>query len=159
MPSEWASRRAASFIPQEPDSLSRRADENQTGLFDGLGKVRVFCEKAVAGMDRLALRSFGDLENFLYAQVACAGGGQAERKRLVGFADVPRVSVGIGVDGDRLEPQRAARPDDPTSDLPAIGNQNSHVLSVRRSSAPRNPCLAPRVQHNHHRLAHRGYGG
>ena len=36
-----------------------------------------------------------------------------------------RVAVGLGIDGDRLDPHPAGGLDDPAGDLAAIGDQNS----------------------------------
>src|SRR6185369_3941421 len=59
--------------------------------------------------------------------------------RLIRFAHMQGIGIGVGIDRHRLDPHRARRADDPAGDLAAIGNQDllEHLThSPRRSPSP-----------------------
>jgi hypothetical protein len=82
------------------DRLGRRADEDQSGLGDGLGEVGVLGQEAVAGVDGVDAGLRRHLEDLVDVEVALGGGGRAEQVGLVGEADVRRVAVDLAVDRD-----------------------------------------------------------
>ena len=54
-------------------------------------------------------------------QVALAGGRRTDADRLVGQADVQRLGVGGGVDGDGLDPELVQSADHAHCDLATVG--------------------------------------
>jgi hypothetical protein len=63
-------------------------------------------------------------------EIALGSRRRADQHRLVGHFDMQRVAVGLGIDGDRLDPHAAGSLNDPAGDLAAICDQNSfeHAL-------------------------------
>ncbi len=47
------------LFAQIADHLGGRTDEDDAGLLTGLGKIRIFGQKTVAGMDGVRPRTFG----------------------------------------------------------------------------------------------------
>ena len=89
-------------------------------------------------MDGLGAGAPCRLEDPFLVQIALRGRAGADEIRLVGEADVERTAVGLGVDGDRRDPQLAQRAEDADRDLAAVGDENlgegrhlARILSVR----------------------------
>src|SRR5439155_874679 len=55
---------------------------------------------------------------------AATAGGRLEQHRAIRVLHMGRVAVGLGVDGDGGEPERAAAAEDATRDLPAVGDED-----------------------------------
>src|SRR5438309_227750 len=66
----------------------------------------------------------GGGEDALDAEVRLARRRGPEQHRAIRVLHVGRVAVGLGIDGDGGEPERAAGAEDATRDLPAIGDEN-----------------------------------
>ena len=75
-------------------------------------------------MDRLGSGSGGDLEQGVDLQVALGRRARADEIRLVGAPDVQRVTVELGVDGHRADPELLQSADHAHGDLAAIGHQD-----------------------------------
>jgi hypothetical protein len=75
-------------------------------------------------MDRIASRSFGDLDDPRGVEVALAGRRGADRIGRVGGADVQRVAVDIAVDRGRADAEVVAGANDAERDLAAIGDED-----------------------------------
>ena len=72
------------------------------------------------GISATGLRGGKDLVG---AQVAVGGRGRADMHGLVGFADMFRGGVGVGIDGNRADSEGAAGGHDATGDFAAIGDE------------------------------------
>ncbi len=75
-------------------------------------------------MDRVAPRSFGNLDDPRRIEIALAWRRRTDRVRGVGGADVQRVAVDVAVDRDRADAQVVAGADDAERDLAAIGDED-----------------------------------
>ena len=93
------------------------------GLAD-LGEVGALRQEPVAGMDRVGAGDLGGADDRRHVQVAVGAARRADADVLVGEADVQRVLVGLGVDGDGLDAQLAAGADHAQRDLAAVGDQD-----------------------------------
>ena len=128
----------ACFRAHHFHGLWRRADEFNSGIGACLGKLCIFREEAVAGMDRLSARAPGDIQDFVYPEVRFRRRGGADRISLIGLADVERATIDIGVNGDRGDAHFATCAHDANSDLSAIGNQDllEHFSSPTSGPTP-----------------------
>ena len=66
------------LVAHGPDALRGRSNQNQTSLFDGLGKVGVFGKKTVSRVDGLATLFQGQGNQGLTTQVGSGRGGGAQ---------------------------------------------------------------------------------
>ena len=112
------------LVAERVDGGRRRPDEDEPGVLDGPREGRPLGQEAVARMDRLGAGRERRLDDRIDPEVALGGRGGPEPDRGVGQPDVPRVGVGIAVDGDRGHPRFVAGPDDPDRDLTAVGDQD-----------------------------------
>jgi hypothetical protein len=98
------------------------SNERQPSLAAGLGEGNSLCEKAIAGMDRVAARSACDLDHRSPVQVSgCAEAWQ--RPNLVCHAQVQtaRIVLRMHSNGGQAQVGRSAR--DANGDLAAVGDQ------------------------------------
>src|SRR6267142_267433 len=112
------------LVAHRADRLRRGPDERQSGLSTRLGEAPVLGEEAVPGVHRLRARLAGGGDNSLDAQVRLARRRRAEQHGVIRVLHVGRVTIGLGVDGDGAQSQRAAAAEDATRDLPAVGDEN-----------------------------------
>jgi hypothetical protein len=69
-------------------------------------------------------------------EIALARSGGTDADGLVGEANVQRVAVGLGIDGDRAQAEPAGGADDAAGDFAAIGDQDAlehggpHILKM-----------------------------
>ena len=90
----------------------------------GVGKVRIFGQEAVAGVEAVAPGGQGGGEQRLGIQVAVRRFGGADAHGLGGQLDVKGLGVGLGVGGHGLNAKLPAGPQHPEGDLPPVGDQN-----------------------------------
>jgi hypothetical protein len=90
---------------------------------------------------RLSPGRAGRRDQLVDDEVTLAGGRRSDRHRLVREQDVKRLAIGLGEDGDGLDAELAARPDDPDGDLAAIRDEDllergAHVASMIAGTDP-----------------------
>ncbi len=104
------------------------------GCAHRLGEGRVFREKAIAWVNRVAAQPFGDIQNAVAAKVGLAGRWWADAHQLVGQHRVQRGGIGLGVDGHRADVHLLACPNNAHRYLAAVGDQDfrEHVKASAR---------------------------
>ncbi len=112
------------LVAHQADVFGARADEGEAGRFDALGKIGVFGQKAVAGMDRSGVGDFGRGDDRRHMQIALRGRCRADADRFVGQLHILGVAVGLGIHGDRLDAHFAAGTLDAKGDFAAVGDEN-----------------------------------
>src|SRR5580704_17423828 len=110
------------FFAHQTDGVWRGADEGDVGSFADLGEVGVLREETVAGMDGVYVGDFRGADYLRDVEVAFAAAGRADADGFVGEADVERVAVGLGVDGDGFDAEFTAGGEDTQGDFPTIGD-------------------------------------
>src|SRR5665647_2169160 len=75
-------------------------------------------------MDRVGARDLRGGDEARDLEVRLARRRRPDADIVVGKADVERLAIGFGVDGNRLDVELAARADDSERDLAAIGDQD-----------------------------------
>ena len=75
-------------------------------------------------MHRLGSRPLRRVEHSRPIQIALGRKPAADQIRLVRVSDVRRVTVGLGIDGDRPDPELSQGAEDPDRDLPPVGDQD-----------------------------------
>jgi len=115
--------------------VRRRANENEAGGLDGVGKLRALAQKPIAGMDRIGSRVPGSIEDGGDVEVGPGRLRGSDVSRLVGDANVQGTLVDIRVDGNRPDPHRSTRAGDADGDLAAVGDQDLGDALHRRCPA------------------------
>ena len=90
----------AGLVAHRPDRFRRRPDEDQSGIAAGLRKILVLGEEAIARMHRAGAAGFGGRDDRIDPQIRLRRQRLADPHRLIGLADMQRIAVGIGIDGD-----------------------------------------------------------
>ncbi len=93
-------------------------------LSDRAGEVGVLGEEAVPGVDGVGTALLEDLEDARGVEVALGRRLAAEGVGLVGVADVRRVAVEVGVDGDGRDAELPARAHDADGDLAPVRDED-----------------------------------
>ena len=106
------------------DRLGRRADPDDAAVATGTREDRILGEEPVARMDCLRARALRRREDALLIEVALGRQPTSDQIRLVGVGGVERCAVGLGVHGDRPDPELAQRPEDADRDLAAVCDQH-----------------------------------
>src|ERR1700756_2813951 len=75
-------------------------------------------------MDCISARSLGDVEDFMNVEVRFPGGSRTDRVRLIGFADMERGAVDVGVNCDGSDPHLVACANHSYRNLPPIRDEN-----------------------------------
>ncbi len=113
------------LVAHRGDRARIGADEDDAGLGQRARKGLALGQEAVAGMHGLGAGLAAGLDDLVDHQIAFGGRRRPDQNGLIGHFDMERVAVGLGIDGDRLDPHAAGGLDDPAGDLAAIGDQNS----------------------------------
>lgn len=123
------------LVAEVADGLRGRADPGEPGVQDGLGEFGVLGQEPVPGVDGVGARIGGGLQYLGDIQVARCRGVTAQGVRLVGHADVQRVPVRLGIDGDARDSRILAGAGDADSDFAAIGDEHlAHDDSLLETS-------------------------
>ena len=73
-------------------------------------------------MNRVNVGDFGGADHLRNIEIAFGTARRADANGFVGKANVERVAVGFGINGDRGNTKLFARADDPERDFSAVGN-------------------------------------
>ena len=112
------------FVAKSLDGVGRWADPGETGCDDGCREGGVLSQESVPGVDGVGLRPARDGKDFVDYEVGVCRRRAIEGVRLIGEFDVPRVTILVGVDGDREKSTVFRGTDDPNGDLSPIGHQH-----------------------------------
>ena len=109
-----------------------RANERDAVGVARLGEGGVLGQEAVAGVHRVGARVLRGLDDAVDDEVGLGRRAGTDADGGVGLADVERVAVGLGEDGDGLDAEFAARALHAQRDLATVRQQ--HALGHRRAS-------------------------
>ena len=115
------------LVPQQLHRFRRRADEVDLAAAADLVEVGVLRQKPVAGMNGLDVPHLRCTDYLIDLQIAL---NRLRRSNAVGFVSqfqIGAASVGLAVNGHRLDTQFPAGTDDPQGDLPPVRYQDSLV--------------------------------
>ena len=133
------------LVAHGADGGRRWADEDNAGIGASLREIRVLGQETVTRMDGFGAGFFRNRNNCLKFEITFSGRRGADQAGLVGLAHMQGVTVGLGIDGDRAHAHPFRGADNPTGDLPAIGDQDrtehQRAFVGWRESPP--PCPAP----------------
>ena len=110
------------LVAHQADSLSTWANEDETRGFDTLGKIGIFREKTVAGMNCLGIGNFSGRNNRRHVQITQRRRCRANTNRLIGELDVFCFAISLGMDDDRLDAEFATGALNTQRDLAPVSN-------------------------------------
>ena len=122
-----------------------RTDEGDAVFAAGFGKLGVFRQKAVAGVDGLRARDKGGTEDPAFVQIAVLCSGGADADAFVGQRRVQAVPVRFGADRHACNAHFLAGTDDTHGDLAAVCNENFRKHAYCSTSAKENSALMQSV--------------
>ena len=112
------------LVAERAHRRGRRADPGQPRREARVGEPGVLAQEPVARVDRLRARRMRRLEDRVGPQVAVGRRSGAQSDGIIGGADVGRGPVGVGVDGDRPDPQPPAGPHHAQRDLAPVRDED-----------------------------------
>ena len=120
------------LVAEQLEHLGARSDEGDAGEGAAAGEGGVLTEKAVAGMNRVAARFFGERDYLLAVEISSRARA-AQAVRRVGLARVERSGIVVGKDRDSADSHLGGRAHDADCNLAAVGDQKtvrSHISLV-----------------------------
>ena len=108
------------------------ADEDDARLGQRPRKGFALGQETVTGMHGFSARLAAGLDDLVDQKIALGCGRRSDQNRVVGYFDVKGVTVGFGIDGNRLNPHTPGGFNDPAGDLAAICDQNNHIAVVMK---------------------------
>ena len=127
-------RLGAHLVAQQADGIGLGADEDEAALRDALCEIRVFREKAPAGVHRLGVGHLRCADDGGDVEVACARRRRPDAHRFIRELDVLGLAIGLRVHHHRLDAELAARALDAQSDFAAVGDQDFFEHQPRMNS-------------------------
>ncbi len=136
-PARLGQRLRAGLVAQLAHRRRGRPDPGEPGGLARLGERGPLAQEPVARVDGLGAGRPRRLEDRVGPQVALGCRPGPDPDRLVRRAHVRRGPVGVGVDGDRADPEAPAGAHDPQGDLPPVGHQDrrEHAARARRATS------------------------
>ncbi len=111
--------------------------QTRPAAMHGFGEGGVLREEAVAGVDRGGAGLARGGQDLGGDKVALGGGGRADGDGDVGFADVRRGGVGLGIDGDGAHAETPRGADDAAGDLAPVGDEDRRHQCQSRFRTPK----------------------
>ena len=124
------------FVAHQADGVGARADKHKARLLHLVGKIGVFGQKAVAGVNGIGAGYFGGGNDGGNMQITLRRRRGADAHRFIGELHMQAVAVGFGMHGNGGDAHFAAGAQYAQSDFTAVGNQNffQHKASFRMIS-------------------------
>ena len=113
------------LVTHQIQNLGGGTDELDARFLTGPGKVPVLAEEAIAGVDGVRTVLFGQGDDPGDVQIGTQGADVlADQVGLIGRGAEETVGIFVGVDGNGLQSQVMAGPEDAHGDLTAVGHQD-----------------------------------
>src|SRR5579883_1286303 len=96
------------LVAHQADHRRGRTDEDEAGLLDRFGKIRVLRQKAIAGMDRRGVRHFRGSDDRGDVQITLRRRRGTDAYSLISHADVLEIAIDSGMHRNRFYSQRVA---------------------------------------------------
>ncbi len=109
---------------ERPNGLRGRADEHETLVRARSGKLGVFAQKTVTGVDRIGSVPPGGVENTVEAEIALARRRSSDVSSFVSQPNVECFPIGVRVHSDAADAELAKRAYQTDGNLAAIGDED-----------------------------------
>ena len=111
------------LVAHDADGIGCWADEGEAAFFHALGKIGVFGQKAVAGVNGFGICYLGSRNNGRHIEIALRRRCRPDTDGFVGELDVFGVAIGFGINHDRLDAHFLAGTLDAQGDFTPVGYQ------------------------------------
>ena len=112
------------LVSHHPDHLRGRPDKQNSMFLTETGKIRILRKESITGVNRLALKGQGCLNNSLLIQIAFCSRGRTDADPFCGKLRRERVHVLGGTGQNRLYSHLLAAAENPHGNLSSVCNQN-----------------------------------
>ncbi len=112
------------LVPHFVNHLRWRTDPDQLMVNTDLGKIGVFGEETIAGMNRVGVGDFGRRNECFGLQIALRRWRRTDADGFVGKFDMQRIAVRSRADSDGFNAEFAAGADNPQRDLSPVGDKH-----------------------------------
>ena len=121
------------LIAHDADGLRGWPDELEAAFLNALGKIGVFAQETIAGVDGLCIGHLGGRNNRRHIEVAQGRRRRSNANRFFSQLDVLGLAVRLGIDHHGLDAQLAAGALDTQRNFATVGDQYflEHGLGVR----------------------------
>ncbi len=126
------------LIAHDRDRLRLRPDKGDSCFLQGLGKSGIFRQKPVSGMNGVGTGIRNRFHNVVDVEIAFRSSRRADQDTVVGHFHMQGPGIGLGANGNSLNPHFPGRSDDPAGDFPPVGDENflEHAPWRPRRSLP-----------------------
>jgi len=114
----------AGLIAHRFDHFGFGTDEGKSGGVANVGKFGVLGEESVAGMNRFGASEMRGADDARDVEVTFASGWRTDADGLIGKADMERMTIRLGINGDGFNAHLAAGADDTERDFAAVGYED-----------------------------------
>jgi hypothetical protein len=123
------------FLAHQPGDLGWRPDELDIASLGNFGKVRVFRQQAVAGVDGIHVGDFRGADDRWDIEVALRQLRRANTNGFIGKTNVERIAVSLAVNSYSADAQFLAGTDHPQGNFSTICYQDflKHLLACGKS--------------------------
>jgi hypothetical protein len=138
-----------------------RSDKFDFRRLAHFGKIRIFTQETVAGMNGIDVRDFGGADHRRNIEITARTLGGPNADGFIGEPHVQAVAIGLRVNGHRLDAQILAGADDANGDFASIGDQDFLEHITWDTSMRTNGEQGLSVLHRSaslHQLGHHGSG-
>ena len=105
--------------------MRRRADEGDAGFLAGAGKVSVFAQKAVAGMDGIDIVMLGQIDDGRDVQIGLERTFVFTNEiGFIGAGTEETIGIFVGIDCDGVQSKIVTGAKDADCNFAPVGNQN-----------------------------------
>ena len=115
----------SNLVSHRLDGCGRGTDPGDAGPGYRLGEPGVLGEKAIAGMNRIGPSGRRDLEDLLGVEVGLGSRCRAHVPGFISQLHMQRVTIEVGIDGNRVDAHLLGSADDPHRDLSPVGNKEA----------------------------------
>ena len=112
------------LIPHFADRIGMGTDEGDAARGAKLGKIGIFRQEAVAGVNGVRPDQGGGTHQIGHVQITVPGWSGTDTIRLIGQFHMQRILVSFGIDGSRGNSQFAASPNHTNRDLSTVGDEH-----------------------------------
>ena len=112
------------LVAHEANGTGGRTDELDVAARAHLREMRVLREEAVARMNCIHVGDLRGADDAIDLEIALRAGRRPDADGFIRELDMEAFHVGLGIDGDRLDAELFAGPNDAQGDFAAVGDED-----------------------------------